>query len=77
MVVTAPRVPLAIAQGAPHLREPRAHGAALGAHAAHVVERVAQAALADASDLAELRDRDRLADARAQERFGPLDNLPP
>ncbi|HVQ17308.1 MAG TPA: hypothetical protein VMS40_27075 [Vicinamibacterales bacterium] len=64
-------------QGAAHFGEPSAHGAALGAHAAYGVERIAQAALADRGDLTELCDRDRLADLCAQERLGPLDDLPP
>jgi hypothetical protein len=64
-------------QGAAHFGEPSAHGTALGAQSAYGVERIAQAALADRGDLTELRDRERLADAGVQKRFGPLDDLPP
>jgi hypothetical protein len=51
-----------VGQGAPHLGEPCPYGAAFGAHAAHVVERVAQAALADARHTAELREWERFAE---------------
>jgi hypothetical protein len=43
--------------------------------ARRVIERVAQASLADTRDLAQLRYRYRLVDARAEERFDPLDHL--
>ena len=77
MVVTAPRAPLARLSARRTSREPGLHLAALGAHAADVVERVAEAALADAGDLAEYGNRDRFADATAQERFDALDDLAP
>ena len=65
------------AERAPHLRETGLHLAALGAHAADGVERVAEAALADAGNPAEYGNRNRFADATSHERFDALDNLAP
>ena len=75
MRVTVAWTRLRLFEGAAHGFEPAASEVALGARAAHGMTGVAQAAFADAGDIAELGHRQRLVEMFAKKGVEPVDDL--